>query len=250
MFMPPKDYCGDKPMEEALEKCGSKRTLYEVYGLFYGCIAAPHMVRPSEYLELILGKEEDRKPFESLDDANRTLGHIMSLWNLIASWKPEEDEYFYPHRSYPKTFDGLMQTIQGHLGFMNYFIKGLDLGGLQESDMTGDVKPAFKDLATVSTIQEKLLELLEREKAAKESEIAESRKHVAQLEDVMFHCIARINVGLREARMAVAREMGGQAAMAGAASPFGKARGVKAGRNDPCPCGSGKKYKKCCAGTA
>ncbi len=22
---------------------------------------------------------------------------------------------------------------------------------------------------------------------------------------------------------------------------------LKAGRNDPCPCGSGKKYKKCCA---
>ena len=24
--------------------------------------------------------------------------------------------------------------------------------------------------------------------------------------------------------------------------------GKKAGRNDPCPCGSGKKYKKCCMG--
>ena len=23
--------------------------------------------------------------------------------------------------------------------------------------------------------------------------------------------------------------------------------GVKIGRNEPCPCGSGKKYKKCCA---
>ena len=23
----------------------------------------------------------------------------------------------------------------------------------------------------------------------------------------------------------------------------------KVGRNDPCPCGSGKKYKKCCGGT-
>jgi uncharacterized protein YecA (UPF0149 family) len=22
---------------------------------------------------------------------------------------------------------------------------------------------------------------------------------------------------------------------------------IKVGRNDPCPCGSGKKYKKCCA---
>jgi len=26
------------------------------------------------------------------------------------------------------------------------------------------------------------------------------------------------------------------------------ARGVKVGRNDPCPCGSGKKYKRCCLG--
>jgi preprotein translocase subunit SecA len=25
-----------------------------------------------------------------------------------------------------------------------------------------------------------------------------------------------------------------------------KATGKKVGRNDPCPCGSGKKYKKCC----
>lgn len=24
----------------------------------------------------------------------------------------------------------------------------------------------------------------------------------------------------------------------------------KVGRNDPCPCGSGKKYKKCCANKA
>jgi uncharacterized protein YecA (UPF0149 family) len=25
-------------------------------------------------------------------------------------------------------------------------------------------------------------------------------------------------------------------------------RGPKIGRNDPCPCGSGRKYKKCCLG--
>lgn len=25
-------------------------------------------------------------------------------------------------------------------------------------------------------------------------------------------------------------------------------RGASVGRNDPCPCGSGKKYKKCCGG--
>ncbi|WP_300923614.1 SEC-C metal-binding domain-containing protein, partial [uncultured Desulfovibrio sp.] len=26
--------------------------------------------------------------------------------------------------------------------------------------------------------------------------------------------------------------------------------GPKVGRNDPCPCGSGKKYKKCCGRAA
>ncbi len=28
--------------------------------------------------------------------------------------------------------------------------------------------------------------------------------------------------------------------------PLPKKASQKAGRNDPCPCGSGKKYKKCC----
>jgi len=36
---------------------------------------------------------------------------------------------------------------------------------------------------------------------------------------------------------------GGEAASA-AASPV-KREGEKVGRNDPCPCGSGKKYKRC-----
>jgi preprotein translocase subunit SecA len=30
-------------------------------------------------------------------------------------------------------------------------------------------------------------------------------------------------------------------------APVPLVAGSKAGRNDPCPCGSGKKYKKCCA---
>jgi preprotein translocase subunit SecA len=32
----------------------------------------------------------------------------------------------------------------------------------------------------------------------------------------------------------------------GAARPARGEKAVKVGRNDPCPCGSGKKYKKCC----
>lgn len=34
------------------------------------------------------------------------------------------------------------------------------------------------------------------------------------------------------------------------AQPTVKRDGAKVGRNDPCPCGSGKKYKKCCGRAA
>lgn len=36
-------------------------------------------------------------------------------------------------------------------------------------------------------------------------------------------------------------------AASGKSKPIVRA-GSKIGRNDPCPCGSGKKYKKCCLG--
>jgi len=32
--------------------------------------------------------------------------------------------------------------------------------------------------------------------------------------------------------------------------PQARKEAPKAGRNDPCPCGSGKKYKNCCGRTA
>jgi len=52
-----------------------------------------------------------------------------------------------------------------------------------------------------------------------------------------------------KARRRVVEGRGGEAAQTGAAQQArgGTLRaGPKVGRNDPCPCGSGKKYKKCC----
>ena len=45
------------------------------------------------------------------------------------------------------------------------------------------------------------------------------------------------------------REEGRWVYVDGKMNPKGKPRRVeKVGRNEPCPCGSGKKYKKCCGG--
>lgn len=42
------------------------------------------------------------------------------------------------------------------------------------------------------------------------------------------------------------KKLGGTAVKSGPSEPFVRP-GSKVGRNDPCPCGSGKKYKKCCS---
>jgi preprotein translocase subunit SecA len=66
----------------------------------------------------------------------------------------------------------------------------------------------------------------------------EQRRAAQQVED-----FTRKIERKKDQEMAQLQFVGGEASSA-AAQPVLK--GAKVGRNDPCPCGSGKKYKKCC----
>ena len=63
-----------------------------------------------------------------------------------------------------------------------------------------------------------------------------------------------LTVQIRQAeepkREQVAKETGTSADGTDAPRTVRKRASEKVGRNDPCPCGSGKKYKKCCGRTA
>jgi uncharacterized protein YecA (UPF0149 family) len=54
------------------------------------------------------------------------------------------------------------------------------------------------------------------------------------MEDVFEDCVQRVSISLDEAR---------KTSVGVTAEPI---KIKKIPRNDPCPCGSGKKYKKCC----
>ena len=58
--------------------------------------------------------------------------------------------------------------------------------------------------------------------------------------------LARIQVGSTVKRERVAKVTGESAGNDGTVKKQPIKKGHKVGRNDPCPCGSGKKYKKCC----
>ncbi|OUN22791.1 preprotein translocase subunit SecA [Flavonifractor sp. An82] len=58
--------------------------------------------------------------------------------------------------------------------------------------------------------------------------------------------LARVQVGSTVKRERVAKVTGESAGSDGTVKKQPVKKGQKVGRNDPCPCGSGKKYKKCC----
>jgi hypothetical protein len=80
-----------------------------------------------------------------------------------------------------------------------------------------------------------------------EAELAMCRAHRAEANAVTASRIARARASNPAGWRAIAK---GSARISGGSEPVGspapQRRGAPQGRNDPCPCGSGRKYKRCC----
>lgn len=239
----PNEYCGDEAMREFLRKVNSKLSIFELYGLLYGCLAATNLVKPSQYMPMIFG--EEGASFDSEEEANVFLGNLMYLWNTLAQWEPETGPFIFPDTEYPNTYTGLKQRVKDNSSLIEYFIKGLDLGRTDEADFSEDGIKAIEFLSKANGFLLNYIELFEIEQAeaAKEKDAGKTLHLIEQLEGVVADCIARINLSLKEARIRAAEEM---RMFADAQKKAYQSRSTKIQRNEPCPCGSGKKYKKCC----
>ncbi len=90
MLIPPAEYCGDKKLRECLNRFGARLSIFQVYGLIYGCIAAPHIVMPPQLLSRIFG---DKFSFNSIDEANEVLSVLLSLESHSEMGAGEESLY-------------------------------------------------------------------------------------------------------------------------------------------------------------
>jgi hypothetical protein len=110
------------------------------------------------------------------------------------------------------------------------------------------------DLLDAEHLREVLLDILPRRLDPKSPISARTPEIVRALLDHLFEQKANANAWsldaiFDEARAHFAARLaagGGRDQRAGSPEPL-KRPGSKLGRNDPCPCGSGKKFKKCCA---
>ncbi len=237
MQIPTNKYCGDTKMSGLLEKIDAKFSLTQIYGLFYGCLSAPELVIPSMYHPLVFG--EEGAEFETEEDAQTVIGGLMALWNALSRWTPASDDFFLPNIKYESTCGGLVNRLKDDHSFAETFVLGLSLGKVADSDFSQDGRQALEDMAKNSAHIINYAEVLERDTFPEERLDKQNSKIADQLEDIMADCIVRINLGLKAAREWRNDEM----RMMSTPPP---APNTKIQRNAPCPCGSGKKYKKCC----
>jgi uncharacterized protein len=172
----------------------------------------------------------DSPTFESTEQAHHILGLMMRHWNTVNSTvriKPGADTYFYipilqsPDEEPP---DSAMDT-----GFGEEWARGFAKG-------MGFHSGRWDDALEEQTVQDCLVPmvLLDMGENPDKPELVVDyarRESLATLIPMAVHELWRY---WRE------HETG----EAPVSAPFKV--GPRVGRNDPCPCGSGKKFKKCC----
>ena len=192
-------YSDDNGTREALRKVASSRTLHEIYGLFYGCLAAPGTAAPSQYVDLIVDPEHAASGTD--DDILSAQDNLISLWNFITRWRPEDEPFYFPETEYPAVAQGLRQHLTDTLSMIQYFIAGLNLGGAEETDFSEDAIDAMHALTEATArLQENIRRCENDEPNAVDEDPDSTTEMFDEIEDIVADCIARVTVGLKQAK--------------------------------------------------
>ena len=217
-------------LEKELLALGEETMLLdELDGLIAGVLVCPELIKPGDWLSVLSDREGgDRQPgFDNLDHANRVLGLVMLHYNEVARTLMEQPSRYTPlfavddanGRSdvlWEPSIEGFEQAVRLH-----------PVAWQKLRDGDGKAAVALHGMLTLADIARGNQPLPQKDADA--------------VTAVAPDLIGRWVVALNEARLANSHPMQGRAPRPSAA-PTKK----KIGRNDPCLCGSGKKYKKCC----
>jgi uncharacterized protein len=195
-------------------------------GFFAALIAGPEAVMPSEYYREVFGGEiADTCVFASLDEANEIFGLLMRYWNDIAGTLFKGDVYV-PLLLEDK--DGMVQGNDWARGFMH----GTALRHDGWAELVNDEEHGGCLIPMMMLCHEH-----DPDPEMRPEPISPEKR-----EEVIVQMVAGLLGAYRYFREH--RE-----AYTGTTSTPESRRNVsKVGRNDLCPCGSGKKYKRCCGG--
>ena len=200
--------------------------LEELDGFFAALTAGPETVMPSEYLPEVFGGEmSDTCEFGSLDEANEILGLLMRHWNSIAETLLKGEVHV------PLLLEDEDGTAHGN-DWAQGFMRGMHMRHDGWARLIEDEEHGGCLLPMMMLYHEN-----DEDPVMRPEPISPEQR-----EKIIVHMAAGLMGAYRYFR---------EGRRDGVGSTFKSEHGraaSKVGRNDPCPCGSGKKYKKCCGG--
>jgi uncharacterized protein len=191
--------------------------LSDLDGFLTGILVGPDLIMPSEWLPRIWGGEEPI--FESTEQAQEILGAIMGRYNEIAQNLDGDPDDLNP--IFWENAEGSV-VIAGD--WAEGFLEAFDMRRAAWFPLVDDKKARIFLMPILALCADEAGNALLPIDTETEAEIT------AEAPDMIPVCVFGIRDFWRE-RMSQS-------------SPTRNP--PKVGRNDPCPCGSGRKYKKCC----
>lgn len=193
----------------------------ELDGLLTAAVIGPELIQPSEWLPLVWGEtENDEMIWESDSQVQKYMGLLIRYMNSIAALfdtNPQEFEAL----TYERTVgDKTVRVIDEWCwGFMRTVLLRSDAW-----------KPLFNDEDSIDCMT---VVSLYGTKSGREEIAKNLRNNHDKLAELLNSSIIGIHGFWLKRRERSTPPV----------------QSKKFGRNEPCPCGSGKKYKKCCATT-
>jgi len=198
-------------------------------GFLTAIVSGPVMVKPTEWLPRVWGAtERDEPTFDTFEQAERISSLIIRQMNGII-WSLQQD---------PDAFDPIFDTVvypdspreysDGEMWAYGY-ISGIDL---QRQSWN-----AFFDEPISADVLRPIYLLGADDVTPEEEELTKTPEQREELSNQIPASVAWMYRFWQPYRTAMAERS--------IAASFQREH-PKVGRNDPCPCGSGKKFKKCC----
>jgi uncharacterized protein len=213
-------------------------TVHGVDGLLFALACSPDPAPPTQWIATVFGGEHpDFRDEAQAEDLTRTLLRM----NSTTTERVKAGTYELPEECQPRT--PAVENLAADAPLQQWS-RGFDLGHARTAAMWDQLVPkehadelgtgllALTFWADTGAIGE----LRERSAEASGLSVAELAERLAVILPTAVGSYAGIG---RSIANALDRRRSG-------AVQQGPARSTKVGRNDPCPCGSGRKYKMCC----
>jgi uncharacterized protein len=206
-------------------------------GFLTALVISPDLVRPSEFTPVIIrgAKEDNDLVFQNADEAETFFGIIMNHWNRINRAYRSGDIYM------PLIFEDESGELRGN-DWARGFLKGTHFRRQDWMEVSRSEEHGGPFVYIWSLVYE-------------DHPDPEVRSNTTPFtKEQRDKLIAGVTAGAKQLydyfqkrRSAPRKAPGRGAPWADPDMPGDLATSeVRVGRNDPCPCGSGKKFKKCC----